>query len=105
MVSAMPWVESLLEEGLRVMFYSGNLDIICAYPLSENAIYNMRWSGAEKFKESPRLFYVSDKQTTGYIKRYKNLIEAVVLNAGHMVPTDQPEVTLELMDDFINKRI
>lgn len=36
-----------------------------------------------------------------YVKRAKNFIDAVILNAGHMVPTDQPLAALQLIDRFI----
>lgn len=58
-------VEALLEEGLRIMFYSGNLDFIVAYPLTENSLYYMNWSGAAKFRKARRLIYVTDKKVTG----------------------------------------
>lgn len=40
-----------------------------------------------------------------YTKRADNFIDATVLNAGHMVPTDQPEVALELIDRFIHNQL
>lgn len=38
---------------------------------------------------------------SSYFKVADNFVDALVLNAGHMVPTDQPEVALELIDRFI----
>ncbi|XP_063708720.1 venom serine carboxypeptidase-like [Culicoides brevitarsis] len=106
MDSAMPWVEKLLDQGLRIMFYSGNLDFIVAYPVSENAYYHMNWKGREEYRQARRLSFLVDGKLAGYVKRARNVfIEAVILNAGHMVPTDQPKVCLELIDDFIHKRI
>lgn len=46
------------------------------------------------------IFYFSS-----YVKKADNFIDATVLNAGHMVPTDQPEVALELIDRFIHNTL
>lgn len=81
----MPWVESLLNDDLRIMFYrfvfnvktlrikyfnlyfiSGNLDFIVAYPLSQNAFIHMDWKGKEEYKQAKRQAFVVDKKVAGY---------------------------------------
>lgn len=37
-----------------------------------------------------------------YVRRADNFYDVTILNAGHMVPTDQPEACLELIDRFIH---
>jgi hypothetical protein len=37
---------------------------------------------------------------SGYTRAAKNLIQSVVRNAGHYVPTDQPVVALYLIKEF-----
>ncbi|XP_031640001.1 venom serine carboxypeptidase-like [Contarinia nasturtii] len=101
MKTAMHWTEKLLNEGLRIMYYSGNLDLIVAYPLSENAYQHMKWNGAEKYLSARRKPFKVNSKLAGYIKVTDNFVDAIVLNAGHMVPTDQPEVALDLIDRFI----
>lgn len=66
----------------------------------------MNWKGREEYRQARRLALLVDGKLAGYVKRARKVfIEAVVLNAGHMVPTDQPKVCLELIDDFIYERI
>jgi len=36
-------------------------------------------------------------------KEYKNFVMRSVWNAGHFVPTDQPEVSEKMLNDFILK--
>ena len=36
--SVRPWVEELLDNDYRVILYNGQLDIICAYPLTINFV-------------------------------------------------------------------
>lgn len=105
MTSAMPQVERLLEDGCRIMFYSGNLDVIVAYPLSENSFQNMKWSKIDQYKRKLRVPFVVNHTLAGYIKKVANFAEVVVLNAGHMVPTDQPQAAFELIDRFINDKL
>ncbi|XP_031639168.1 venom serine carboxypeptidase-like [Contarinia nasturtii] len=99
--TAMHWTEKLLNEGLRIMYYSGNLDFIVAYPLSKKAYQHMKWNGAEKYLSARRKPLKVNSKLAGYIKATDNFVDVVVLNAGHMVPTDQPEVALDLIDRFI----
>lgn len=40
-----------------------------------------------------------------YVRQADNFYDATVLNAGHMVPTDQPVVALELIDRFIRNTL
>lgn len=40
-----------------------------------------------------------------YVRQADNFYDATVLNAGHMVPTDQPVVALELIDRFIHNTL
>jgi len=48
MVSVKPWVEVLLNANIRTLFYSGQLDIIVAAPLTENFLRLTNWKGAHK---------------------------------------------------------
>lgn len=38
MKSVRPWVEELLDNDYRVLLYNGEMDIICAYPLTLNFV-------------------------------------------------------------------
>lgn len=49
--------------------------------------------------------HCKDLNYFSYVKRADNFIDVVVLNAGHMVPTDQPAVALELIDRFVNDKL
>lgn len=65
MTSAMHWTEKLLDQGLRIMYYSGNLDLIVAYPLSENAYRNMKWKGFEKYRAARREPFIVNSRLAG----------------------------------------
>ncbi|KAJ6633431.1 Vitellogenic carboxypeptidase [Pseudolycoriella hygida] len=105
MTTAIHWTEKLLNEGLRIMYYSGNMDLIVAYPLSEEAYHRMKWDGADVYRTAKRnAFYVNDT-LKGYVKKANNFYDVVILNAGHMVPTDAPAAALALLDGFIQNTL
>lgn len=84
----------------KVLVYNGQLDIIVAYPLTENYLRNLAWSGAEQYRKTPRKKWHVDDALAGYSKTVQNLTEVLVRNAGHMVPSDQPQWALDLITRF-----
>lgn len=65
MTTAMHWTEKLLNEGLRIMYYSGNMDFIVAYPLSENAYRFMKWNGSETYRAARRESFIVNSKLAG----------------------------------------
>lgn len=84
----------------RVLIYNGQLDIIVAYPLTENYLKNLKWSGADKYAKASRKLWMVGNKLAGYTKTVDNLTEVLVRNAGHMVPSDQPKWALDLITRF-----
>ncbi|XP_015127285.1 venom serine carboxypeptidase [Diachasma alloeum] len=91
---------AILAKYYRVMIYNGQLDIIVAYPLTENYLMNLKWIGAEDYKKAARRKWIVDGEIAGYVKTAGNLIEVLVRNAGHMVPGDQPKWAWDLITRF-----
>ncbi|XP_076679453.1 venom serine carboxypeptidase [Andrena cerasifolii] len=89
-----------LTKHYKVLIYNGQLDIIVAYPLTENYLRNLEWSGAEKYKTAERKLWLVGSELAGYTKSVDNLTEVLVRNAGHMVPMDQPLWALDLITRF-----
>nr|CAD7442195.1 unnamed protein product [Timema bartmani] len=99
MKSVKPWLEVLLEN-YRVLMYNGQLDIICAYPLTANLLRNLEWSGADDYKTAERSQWLSGGKLAGFVKTAGNLTEILVRNAGHLVPTSQPAWSYDLITRF-----
>ena len=102
-----PWVEEILNSEIRSLFYSGQLDVIVAAPLTENFLRKLSWRRAGAFNHSPRKIYKvapSDAAVAGYVRSAGNLYYALIRKAGHMVPYDQPRVTLDMVTRFVNKQ-
>jgi len=103
MRSVIELLENLVEH-YKLLVYNGQLDIIVAYPLTENYIRKMKWSGAYKYAKAPRKLWKVGNELAGYVKSVDNLTEVLVRNAGHMVPYDQPKWALDLITRFTHNK-
>jgi len=103
MQSVKPWIEVLLEN-YKVLIYNGQLDIIVPYPLTVNFLSTLKWSGSNSYKIAVRKPWHVGGEIAGYTKTVKTFTEALVRDAGHMVPGDQPLWALELLTNFINNK-
>ncbi|XP_047538047.1 venom serine carboxypeptidase-like [Vanessa atalanta] len=101
--SVAPLVSELLSH-YRVLFYNGQLDIIVAYPLTENFLRKLNFSSSDEYRKAPRTIWKVDNEIAGYMKRAGNITEVLVRNAGHMVPYDQPKWALDLITRFIRNK-
>ena len=85
-----PWVEDLLNNDYKVykffnlaypsckkhfvsqvMIYSGQLDVIVAYPLTEKYIDALEWKGAEEYKTATRKVWRVDGDVAGYAREVR----------------------------------
>uniref|UniRef100_A0A0A9XJC2 Carboxypeptidase n=2 Tax=Lygus hesperus TaxID=30085 RepID=A0A0A9XJC2_LYGHE len=94
--SVKPWFQTLLEH-YRIILYNGQLDIVAAYPLTVNFIEHLKWSGSSEYLTAKRKKWFVGSNLAGYSKSVGNFTELLVLNAGHMVPSDQPKGGLDLI--------
>lgn len=88
MDSVADWVAELLSH-YPVLVYNGQLDIIVAYPLTENYLKNLQFSGAEEYKTAKRYIWRVDNDVAGYAKHAGNLTEVLVRNAGMLMKRKQ----------------
>ncbi|XP_030557784.1 venom serine carboxypeptidase [Drosophila novamexicana] len=97
MDSVAPWIAELLND-YTVCIYSGQLDIIVAYPLTRNYLQKLKFRDAAKYKIAPREIWRIDGEVAGYVKHAGHLVEIMVRNAGHMAPHDQPKWLYAMID-------
>nr|XP_018908129.1 PREDICTED: venom serine carboxypeptidase-like [Bemisia tabaci] len=103
MRSVKPWVEELLAaEVFPIMFFSGQLDVIVAYPLSLAFFESLQWPRAFEYRKAERCYFMVGNDVAGYFKTAGTFTEVLVRNAGHMVPTAQPKWAFELLDRFVS---
>ncbi|KAL0597449.1 Retinoid-inducible serine carboxypeptidase [Plecturocebus cupreus] len=93
-------VDELLEAGINVTVYNGQLDLIVDTMGQEAWVRKLRWPELPKFNQLKWKALYSDPQsleTSAFVKSYKNLAFYWILKAGHMVPSDQGDMALKMM--------
>jgi len=90
----------LLNAGYNVLIYNGQLDIIVAFPLTENFVDALNWNGANDYKVALRKQWYVGEELAGFSRKARNLNVVLVRNAGHMVPMDQPKWSVDLITRF-----
>ncbi|XP_057291726.1 retinoid-inducible serine carboxypeptidase-like [Hydractinia symbiolongicarpus] len=97
-------VDQLINYGLKVVVFQGQLDMICDTPGAELWIKKLTWPGLNNFLNARRTpLYVEGKgqQTQAFLKSYENFSLYYIMNAGHMVPTDNGEMALQMLSQII----
>lgn len=97
-----PILSDLLQH-YSILYYYGQLDSVCPYPYAEQFISGLNWSGSSEYLKAKRVHWNVEGDLAGYIRTGGNLSLALVRNAGHMVPSDQPKWCLDLVTRFTNK--
>ncbi|KAG7394450.1 Cell death protease [Phytophthora boehmeriae] len=104
-VSTLDKVESLLQGGLRMIFYNGQWDMMCNHYGTEKMLLNLNWNGSDAYQQSKKYTWrvKGRKEPAGFAQQGGNLTYVVVTGAGHMVPLDVPDVAADLLYRFVNK--
>lgn len=87
-------VTALLEAGTGVLVYNGGADIILNWLGGRQWTSDLQWSGQSSFRQagsSPVNWAPANSQKRGEVTNYDKFTFLRVLDAGHMVPHDQPE--------------
>ncbi|KAI3723536.1 hypothetical protein L2E82_35179 [Cichorium intybus] len=90
-------IPALLEDGIKLLVYAGEYDLICNWLGNSRWVQAMEWSGTKEFGASPELLFKVSGSEAGLLKTYGPLSFLKVHDAGHMVPMDQPEAALEML--------
>lgn len=91
----------ILNNGLHVLVYSGQYDIICNHLGTDKMLRMLSWSGQADWLKAQSGVWLVDKQPAGYVQSFKNLQSLLVLDSGHMVPMDQPRNALDMISRFV----
>ncbi|XP_020214804.2 serine carboxypeptidase-like [Cajanus cajan] len=94
-------IPSLLEDGIKMLVYVGDKDLICNWLGNSRWVHAMEWSGQNAFGTSLTLKYVVDGAEAGFLKSYGPLTFLRIFDAGHLVPMDQPNIALEMLKGWM----
>lgn len=109
LLSTLPigWVSSLLDDGIRVTTYNGVTDGSCCNHLGHfSATKALSWSGRESYLGAQRVQWGSAgaAEPSGFVQEGGGLRFVWVMNSGHLVPYDRPEVALDMLRKHIDDR-
>jgi serine carboxypeptidase-like clade 4 len=90
-------IPTLLDDGVKLLVYAGEYDLICNWLGNSRWVNSMDWSGSENFKQASTKSFLVDDKEAGLITSYGSLSFLKVHDAGHMVPMDQPKAALEML--------
>ncbi|CAN0366787.1 unnamed protein product, partial [Ectocarpus sp. 8 AP-2014] len=63
---------------------------------------SLDWAGGDGFRAAPQIEWSTDAAAAAGLSRsYGGLTFLQVYEAGHMVPMDQPEVALAMLNAFV----
>lgn len=88
-------------EYIKVIFYSRSGLSAVGVVLKYIYFQTLKWKGAKEYKNADRKLYKVGDKLAGYVKTSGNFTEMMVRNAGHFVPTNQPEWALDMYNKFI----
>jgi len=93
-------IPDLLADGIKALIYAGDVDYICNWLGNMKWTQKLEWPHKTEFNAAPNQDYKLDGETVGKLRTSNNFSFMQVYNAGHMVPMDQPAVSLQMVKDF-----
>ncbi|SOV03475.1 related to PRC1 - carboxypeptidase y, serine-type protease [Ustilago sp. UG-2017a] len=97
-------VAGLLERGVRALIYVGTLDWICNHNGNYEWVSTLDWSASEQWRKAKNYEWVVDGDKAGRTQSGGGLTWATVYEAGHMVPYDQPDAALALLNRWLDRQ-
>ncbi|XP_027085115.1 serine carboxypeptidase-like [Coffea arabica] len=94
-------VPAFLEDGVKVLVYAGECDLICNWLGNSRWVHAIEWSGQKDFEAAPDVPFVVDSVEAGLHKGHGPLSFLKVHDAGHMVPMDQPKASLVMIEKWM----
>ncbi|KAG9120540.1 hypothetical protein FRC07_003924, partial [Ceratobasidium sp. 392] len=100
----------LIEDGLRVLVYAGDADLLCPGMSQTPWMENLKTSVQHQFKEALTLPLRTHNRAAGTVRSTGGKKEAgqialvEIFNAGHMAPHDQPDASLDMFNRWIENK-
>jgi len=103
-------IPPMLAAGIEVLIYAGDQDFICNWLGNEKWTLALRWAHKAEFNAAGKKpFIVKGKEVgakagkeVGELRSFSNFHFLRVYQAGHMVPMDQPEAALGMLNALLD---
>eukprot|EP00212_Chloropicon_laureae_P004984 CAMPEP_0197500330 /NCGR_PEP_ID=MMETSP1311-20131121/61465_1 /TAXON_ID=464262 /ORGANISM="Genus nov. species nov., Strain RCC856" /LENGTH=514 /DNA_ID=CAMNT_0043046083 /DNA_START=148 /DNA_END=1692 /DNA_ORIENTATION=+ len=95
-------VVDLLEGGVKVLIYAGDMDFICNWIGNKAWTLALDWSGKAAFNAAKvrEISLPGEPEPVGEARLAENFSFFRIFGAGHLAPMDKPKVTLEMVKWF-----
>ena len=93
------YLEELLDSGIPVLIYNGDLDFVCDYLGGKAVAMALNWTHGDGFRQAKDHDWANG---AGLVRSSHNLTYLQVYGAGHMVPSDQPKNALTMIQQFVS---
>ncbi|POM67517.1 Serine protease family S10, partial [Phytophthora palmivora] len=99
-------VAELLNSGIRVLIYAGDADLMCNWIGNRAWTLDLDWQGKIGYNTAEERTFIahdpllpeSSDIDAGVVRSFQNFAFVRVYDAGHMVPMNQPAVSLDLIN-------
>mmetsp|Transcript_784 Transcript_784/g.1650 ORF Transcript_784/g.1650 Transcript_784/m.1650 type:complete len:561 (-) Transcript_784:585-2267(-) len=91
----------MMADGIDVLIYAGDVDYICNWLGNKAWALKLDWPGKADFNAAEDAAYMVGGKQVGRLRKAGKFSFLQVYEAGHMVPMDQPEAALGMLNDFI----
>lgn len=85
----------------KVLIYNGQNDVVVNTPGVLLYLNALDWEGIKQWKSTPKTIWTIFDEVRGWAKFSGNLWFVLVNGAGHMVPSDQPRATMNMINNFL----
>jgi len=85
----------------RVMIYNGQDDVVVNTAGVLQYVNSLNWEGIGFWKRSEKRIWTMSEKVKGWVKTYGNLWFVLVNGAGHMVPSDKPKESFNMLGHFL----
>lgn len=89
---SLDWMQSyeqlippMLKDGIRVVIYAGDADLMCNWLGNKMWTLALNWPGKDGFNQAKDEPYIVDDKTVGTVRQYGGFSFMRVSNSGHMV--------------------
>lgn len=97
------YVADMLNGGIPALIYAGDVDFVCNYLGNKAWTSKLEWDHSDEFSAAKEHTWGKgkDDKGAGLATTANGFTFLQVYDAGHMVPADQPEVALSMIQNFI----
>ncbi|CAK4084656.1 unnamed protein product [Aphanomyces euteiches] len=97
-------VKPMLEDGIEVLVYAGDADFIVNWMGCKAWTVALDWKYKSQFSQMEDIDWTVKGKKAGKVRSVQGLTFLQVFEAGHMVPMNQPENSLYMLEDFTKKK-